>query len=204
MLFCLTGKGLAQHQRLAEGITVEVSEAEVLLHLIDGELIHLSRQRDNSAQVFLGMSLRDAVRERTHNRVTYGTRCDHKSATCIHTPAWYEEQIDQRLAQFVVDDDEWPTVLEARRVDAAREKAQKADLVSQSRWAQDLGFAQWIKVGDGWFVLAKDHKKGDEVTVRTKAGKISVHILGDPVRPHLTWVVFKDGGLLQEIALTPQ
>ncbi len=71
-----SGSGIEERTRYAEGIGIKVEEKWVSLYLRDGEeIVRLSRKTNDSAQIYLEMSLRDAVKERIVNGVENSSSC---------------------------------------------------------------------------------------------------------------------------------
>lgn len=74
--FWQSGSGIEGRTRYAEGVGIKIEEKWVYLYLRDGEeVVRLRRQTNKSAQIYLDMTLHDAVKERVVNQVTHGSSC---------------------------------------------------------------------------------------------------------------------------------
>ena len=68
--FWRTGRGIEERERYAEGIRIEVTEEWVRLHLASGETVRLRRSggaANESAQIYVGMTVEQALREKAAN-----------------------------------------------------------------------------------------------------------------------------------------
>jgi hypothetical protein len=110
--FWREGTGIEERMRYAEHAGIKVDEKWGYIYLRDGEeTVKLSRTRNQSAQVYVGKSLRDAMRERIANRVTHSLSPGYEQyegeseqkwccgdGCTIHTPEWLEQEIGIRLS----------------------------------------------------------------------------------------------------------
>lgn len=204
-VFWSHGKGIEERTRFAEQIGVKVTDTWVYIYLRDGdEIIKLSRKRNTSAQVYINMTLRDVMRERTLNHIHNSTSCCYAGERrdnvtfsglkcAIHTDAWIEAHIDSRIGELVTDND-WPAVLAQRKIEAARAEEFLAQRALEREQAKAQGFGEWRKLNGHWMIAVADHVQGDVVTVRRRSGALSMHKLGRQYSPN----VFRDDGLVTE------
>jgi hypothetical protein len=189
-IFWQTGTGIEERQRFAEHAGVKVDQKWAYIYLRDGEeIVKLSRTRNESAQMYVDMSLRQAIKERVTNGAMHMAGLEHlstyrcagintgKTFNCPqHTVEWFEGEIEDRISSLIRDED-WPSVLEQRKIDAA--KAQQAlELARVAReQAKEAGFGEWRKDGGQWLVCVENRRAGDIVPVRRRDGSVSHHEL---------------------------
>ncbi len=171
--------------RVAEATTIKVDSRWVYVYLEDGEeVVKLSRTRNTSAQVYLGITLADVFRERIVNEVENSSRCCYgqfgwrrpsghisgdggRQKRCkVHTEQWLLRQIKRQIAAIETDK-QWA----ARLAFAAKQRDAQTDAIAQ-------GLATWRKFDGEWVVCVEGHEPGDLVTVRTRAGLKSEVTLG--------------------------
>lgn len=199
-VFWSCGSGIEQRDRYAEQVRVKVTDKWAYIYPRDGEeIVKLSRTRNHSAQVYVGMTLREAIREKVSNSVMHGPRCSCNRSPyddgdeyrvgenqyvdgsgelrpCIHTADWYESEIDERISRLP-SDEQWPSILAQRRIDAV---AAQAKLEAQEREriaARESGYGEWYQRDGQWLVKISGYSVGDAVTVRRRNGSTSRHIL---------------------------
>jgi hypothetical protein len=184
-----SGSGIEERLRCAEGIGIEITELWVCVHLKDGEeIVRFNRKTNRSAQIYLNMSLRDALKEQIINGVTHSSNCCRgqfgfqrqgggKRCPCgLHTPEWLEAQVDSRL-ENIVTDEEWPAVLAQHEVDAA---------VAQGREdAKAAGSGEWYRFDRHWCISIAGRNAGEIVPVRRRDGTVSLYQLGKKVSEKL-------------------
>jgi hypothetical protein len=188
-IFWLEGSGLEQRERHAEYAGVKVDEKWVYIHLRDGEeIIRLLRRRNGSAQVYISMGLREAMREKIVNNVENSSRCcwgqfgmsrgnrrgegtlgASRTPCAYHTAKWLEAEIEDRIGELTSDDD-WPAILCARKKNAEQQMLPREA-------ARAEGVAEWRKRDGDWVVYAEGRQVGDIVTVRRRSGSLSKHEL---------------------------
>lgn len=208
-----SGTGIEERPRYAECTGVKIMDKWAYIYLHDGEeIVKLSRTRNHSAQVYVDMSLRDAVRERIVNGVEGGSPCcwgrfgwarnsggeeslwsGDRTPCPLHTPEWLEERIDERVAEFISDED-WASVLAQRQIDAAKAQEALAQAAKERDEARVSGFAEWRKDGREWLVSVDDRSVGEIIPVRRRNGTVSWHELTVQVSPKL----FRVGDEIQE------
>lgn len=160
-----SGTGIEERTRYAEGIGIKVDDKWVYLYLRDGEeIVRLSRKSNKSAQVFLNMTLRDALRERIVHSVEHSSSCcwghfgwerhcggedslDSERTPCpVHTAEWLEEKIQGRLDSIITDED-WPSVLAQRKIDAVKAAERLAEMERERDAAREAGLGEWRNSG---------------------------------------------------------
>jgi hypothetical protein len=213
--FWREGKGIEDRFRYAENAGIKVEEKWAYIYLRDGEeIIKLSRTRNESAQVYVDKSLREAIAERVingtrhqirgesateHTNVrTYATSAawnENETVTVTdywcngdgcttHTPAWFAAEIDSRIAALISDAD-WPNVLSQRKIDEANaEAALKQSAVDRAKAKAD-GCGEWRKDNGEWLVAADNQRVGDIIPVRRRDGSIANYELVAQVSPKL-------------------
>ena len=207
-----SGSGIEERTRYAEGIGIKVDEKWVYLYLRDGEeIVRLSRKTNKTAQVFLDMTLRDAFKERIVNGVENNSSCcwgqfgwerhcggedslDSERTPCtLHTAEWLEREIQAKLDSIIADED-WPSVLAQRKIDAVKATERLAQLEKEREEAREAGYGEWRNSGGTWLVSIDGHSVGDIVAVRRRNGTVSHHELTAQVSPKL----FKAGDEIPE------
>lgn len=192
------GDGVEGRYRNGEGIGIRVEENWVHLYLRDGEeVVKLSRKTNHSAQVFPGMTLREAVRQLLLNKLSNSTRCcygryggygiemerdTHLAKPCpTHSQQWIEDETTRCLQKEmanVISDEDWPAELARRRAEADAQAGVRQQ-------ARDSGEGEWRKHGKQWLVSIRDHAPGDVVVVRRKNGSTAQCRLGQQVKEGL-------------------
>lgn len=192
-----SGSGIEMRTRYADGIGIKVDEKWVYLYLRDGEeIVRLSRKTNKSAQIYPEMTLQEVMRERVINRVENSSSCCwgefgrerhngvERTPCKLHTTEWLEDEIQSEL-DSIVSDEEWPSVLAERKIDAVKASQRLAELELEREAARDAGYGEWRKSGDTWLVSIEDHCAGDIVAVRRRNGAVSHHELTVQVTPKL-------------------
>jgi hypothetical protein len=206
------GSGIEERTRYAEGIGIKVDEKWVYLYLRDGEeVVRLSRKTNTSAQIYLDMTLRDALRERIFNGVENNSSCcwgqfgwerhcggedslyAERTPCEIHTAEWLEAEIQSKL-DAIISDEEWPSVLAQRRIDAVNAAERLAKMEEERGAAREAGYGEWRNSNGTWLVSIVGHSVGDIVAVRRRDGTVSHHEITVPVSPKL----FKVGEAIPE------
>jgi len=207
------GSGIEERTRYAEGIGIKVDEKWVYLYVRDGEeVVRLSRKMNTSAQIYLEMTLCDALKERIVNCVENNSSCcwgqfgrerrcggedslySERTPCPLHTAAWLEEEIQAKL-DSIIPDDEWPSVLAQRKIDAVKAAERLAVMVRERDSAREAGFGEWRNSSGTWLVSIDGHSVGDIVAVRRRDGTASHHELTVQVSPKL----FKVGEAIPEV-----
>jgi len=174
-----SGSGIEERTRYAEGIGIKVEEKWVSLYLRDGEeIVRLSRKTNDSAQIYLEMSLRDAVKERIVNGVENSSSCcwgkigwerdcrgedslDSERTPCpLHTAEWLESEIEAKLDSIITDED-WPSVLAQRKIDAVKAAERLAEMEKERAEAREAGYGEWRNSSGTWLVSIEGHSVGD-------------------------------------------
>jgi len=208
-----SGSGIEERTRYVEGIGIKVAEKWVYLFLRDGEeIVRLNRKTNTSAQIYLDMTLRDALRERIFNGVENNSSCcwgqfgwerhcggedslDSERTPCeIHTAEWLEAEIQSKL-DAIISDEEWPSVLAQRRIDAVKAAERLAEMVRERDSAREAGFGEWRNSSGTWLVSIDGHSVGDIVAVRRRDGTVSHQQLTVQFSPQL----FKVGEAIPEV-----
>lgn len=206
------GSGIEERTRYAEGIGIKVEEKWVFLYLRDGEeIVRLSKKANMSAQLYVDMTLRDALKERIVNYVESSSSCcwgqfgwerhcggedslySERTPCTLHTAEWLEEEIQAKLDSIITDVD-WPSVLAQRRIDAVKAAELLAEMEKEREAARDAGHGEWRNSGGTWLVSIEGHSAGDIVGVRRRNGTMSHHQLTAQVSPKL----FKAGDAIPE------
>jgi hypothetical protein len=206
------GSGIEERTRYAEGIGIKVAETWVYLYLRDGEeIIRLRRKANTSAQVYLDLTLRDALMERIVNGVENNSSCcwgqfgwerhcggedsiySERTPCTLHTAEWLEEEIQAKLDSIITDED-WPSVLAQRKIDAVKAAGQLAEMEKEREVARESGFGEWRNSGGTWLVSIDGHSVGDIVAVRRRDGTVSYHEITVQVSTKL----FKVGDAIPE------
>jgi hypothetical protein len=184
-----TGSGIEERERAAEDIGIKVTDKWVYLYLRDGEeIVRLSRTSNQSAQIYPNMSLRDVMRERVTNSVENSSQCcwgkfgwerhcggedslySERTPCSRHTAEWLEDEITNRL-DAIITDEEWPSVLEARKIEAWKAQEYLEQKAYERQLAQECGEGEWRRASGCWKVWTlREPKRGDTVIVRTKYG----------------------------------
>ena len=207
-----SGSGIEERTRYAEGIGIKVDENWVYLYLRDGEeIVRLSRKSNKTAQIYLDMTLREALKERIVNSVENNSSCcwgkfgrqrhcggedslyAERTPCTFHTEEWLEEEIQSKLESIITDED-WPSVLAQRKIDAVKAAERLAEMARERDAAREYGFGEWRKSGGTWLVSIDSHSVGDIVAVRRRDGTVSHHELTVQVSPKL----FKVGDAIPE------
>jgi hypothetical protein len=207
-----SGSGIEERTRYAEGIGIKIAEKWVYLYLRDGEeIVRLSRKSNKSAQIYLDMTLRDALQERIVHSVENSSSCcwgqfgwerhcggedslDSERTPCPrHTTEWLEEEIQGRLDSIITDED-WPSVLALRKIDAVKATERFAEMEKEREAARESGFGEWRNSGGTWLVSIDGHSVGDIVAVRRRNSTVSHHEITVQVSPKL----FKVGEAIPE------
>jgi hypothetical protein len=197
------GSGIEERTRYAEGIGIKVVEKWVYLYLDDGEdVVRLSRKTNESAQIYLDMALRDALKERIVNGVENNSSCcwgqfgwqrhcggedslySERTPCTLHTAEWLEAEIHAKL-DFIITDEEWPSVLAQRKIDAVKAKERLAEMERERDAAREVGFGEWRNSSGTWLVSIESHAVGDIVAVRRRNGSVRHHELTVQVSPKL-------------------
>jgi hypothetical protein len=189
-----TGHGIEERERAAEGIGIKVSEKWVYLYLRDGEeIVKLMRTTNTLAQIYPGMSLRDVMRERTLNYVINSTTCRQISNgeldNCeINTPEWMERAIEKRLSSIISDED-WPSVLAARKVEAQRAQEYLERKAQERQLAQVAGGGEWRQSQGCWKVWTlRQPKAGEAVIVLSRSGETTEVIIDSSYQTATGWL----------------
>jgi hypothetical protein len=171
-----------------------VAEKWVYLYLRDGEeIVKLSRTRNESAQIYVDMSLRDVMLERVTNYILSSTSCCHVEnggmSTCeMHTPELIEQEVEARLSA-VISDEEWPSVLEARKIEAREAQEYLEQKARERQLAQECGEGEWRRVSGCWKVWTlREPKRGDTTIVRTKYGETKKVIIDSSYETESGWL----------------
>jgi hypothetical protein len=206
------GSGIEERTRYAEGIGIKVADKWVYLYLRDGEeIVRLSRKTNESAQIYPNMTLHDVLKKRIVNGV------ENNSSSCwgqfgwerhcggedslysertpcpLHTEGWLEEEIQAKLDSIVTDED-WPSVLAQRKIDAVKAEERLAEMERERDAAREAGFGEWRNSSGTWLVSIDGHSLGDIVAVSRRDGTVSHHELTVQVSPKL----FKVGEAIPE------
>ncbi len=187
------GSGIEERTRCAEGIGIKVAEKWVYLYLRDGEeVVRFSRKSNKSAQIYLDMTLRDALRERIVHSVENSSSCcwgqfeqerpytgenslfAERTQCKIHTTGWLESEIQAKL-DLIITDEDWPSVLAQRRIDAVKAAECLVELEKEREAALESGFGEWRNNAGTWLVSIEGHSVGDIVGVRRRDGTVSHH-----------------------------
>jgi hypothetical protein len=206
------GSGIEERTRYAEGIGIKVAETWVYLYLRDGEeIVRLSRKANSSAQIYLEMTLHDALKERIVNSVENNSSCcwgqfgwerhcggeeslhSERTPCTLHTAEWLEAEIQAKLDSIIADE-EWPSVLVQRKIDAVKAAERLAEMEIERDAAREAGYGEWRNSGGTWLVSIDGHGVGDIVAVRRRNGTVSHHELTVQVSPML----FKVGEAIPE------
>lgn len=198
-----SGSGIAERTRCAEGIGIKVAEKWVYLYLRDGqEVVRFSRKANMSAQVYLDLTLHDAMKERVVNGVENNSSCcwgqfgwerhcggedslySERTPCSIHTAEWLEGEIQAKLDSIITDED-WPVVLAQRKIDAVKAAERLAEMEKEREEAREAGFGEWRVRGGTWLVSIEGHSVGDIVAVCRRNGTVSHHELSVQVSPKL-------------------
>ena len=190
-----SGSGIEERTRYADGIGIKVDEKWVYLYLRDGEeIVRLIRRTNKSAQVYLDMTLRDALKERIINHVESSSTCcwgkfgwerhwagenslySERTPCSLHTAEWLESEIQAKL-DSIISDEEWPSILAQRKIDAVKAAERLVELGKERQEARDAGFGEWRNSGGTWLVSVEGHRVGDIVAVRRRSGTVSHHVL---------------------------
>jgi hypothetical protein len=189
-----SGQGIEVRERAAEGIGIKVSEKWVYLFLRDGEeIVKLMRTTNTSAQIYPGMSLRDVMRERTLNHIVNSTTFRQISNAeldnCeINTPEWMEEAIEKRLSSIISDED-WPSVLAARKIEAQRAQEYMELKAQDRRLAQEAGGGEWRQSKGSWKIWTlRQPKAGETVIVRSRSGETTDVIIDSSYQTATGWL----------------
>jgi len=180
--FWRSGRGIEERERYAEGIRIEVEDKWVCLHLASGELVRLRRSgraANESAQIYLNMTLDQALREKAEN---------YCFSTAGLGPPPPEEKIEmgkEWRRERLVSDEDWPAILAQRKIDAAKAQEELERRASEREKARMAGMAEWRSHGGQWLIRVDRRREGDVVTVRRKNGTSSRHILGGEQGPGL-------------------
>lgn len=207
-----SGSGIEERTRYAEGIGIKVAEKWVYLYLREGEeIVRLSRKTNESAQIYLEMTLDDALKERIVNGVENNSSCcwgrfgwerhcggenslDSERTPCPHhTVEWLEGEIQAKLDSIITDED-WPSVLAQRKIDAVKAAERIAEMEKEREEAREAGYGEWRNNEGTWLVSIEGHSVGDIVAVRRRNGTVSHHELTAQVSPKL----FKAGEEIPE------
>jgi len=189
------GSGIEERTRHAEGIGIKVDEKWIYLYLRDGEeIVRLRRKANKSAQLYLDMTLRDVMKERIVNSVENNSSCcwgqfgwerhcggedslySERTPCTLHTDEWLEEEIQERLDSIIADDD-WPSVLAQRKIDAVKAAERLEELQRERDAAREAGYGEWSNSGRTWLVSIDGHSVGEIVSVRRRDGTVSQHEL---------------------------
>ena len=208
-----SGSGIEERTRHVEGIGIKVVEKWVYLYLRDGEeIVRLNRKTNKTAQVYLDMTLRDAFKERIVNGVVNNSSCcwgqfgwerhcggedslhSERTPCTLHTTKWLESEIQERL-DSIITNEEWPSVLAQRKIDAAKDAERLAEMEKEREAAREAGFGEWRNSGGTWLVSIEGHSVGDIVAVRRLDGTVSHHEITEQVSPKL----FKVGEAIPEV-----
>jgi len=207
-----TGHGIEERERAAEDIGIKVDEKWVYLYLRDGEeIVRLSRKTNTSAQVYLNMTLRDALKERIVNGVENNSSCcwgnfgwerhcggedslySERTPCTLHTSEWLESETLAKL-DSIITDEEWPSILAQRKIDAVKAAERLAEMEKEREEAREAGYGEWRNSGGTWLVSIEGHSVGEIVAVRRRNGIVSHHELTVQVSPKL----FKVGEAIPE------
>jgi hypothetical protein len=183
----------------------------VYLYLRDGEeIVRLSRKSNKTAQIYLDMTLREALKERIVNSVENNSSCcwgkfgrqrhcggedslyAERTPCTFHTEEWLELEIQSKL-ESIVTDEKWPSIFAQRKIDAVKAEERLTEMERQRDAAREAGFGEWRNSGGTWLVSIDGNSVGDIVAVRRRDGTVSHHQLTAQVSPKL----FKAG---EEIA----
>jgi hypothetical protein len=197
------GTGIEERTRYAEGIGIKVDDKWVYLYLRDGEeIVRLSRKSNKSAQIYLDMTLRDALRERIVHSVENSSSCcwgqfgwerhcrgedslnSERTPCNLHTAEWLESEIQATL-DSITTDEEWPSVLAQRKIDAVKAEERLAEMERERDTAREAGYGEWRNSGGTWLVSIEGRGVGDIVAVRRRNGSVSHHELTVQVSPKL-------------------
>lgn len=197
------GFGIEERTRYAEGIGIKVAEKWVYLYLYDGEeVVRLSRKTNESAQIYLEMTLHDVLRERIVHSVENSFSCcwghfgrkrhcsgedslySDRTPCSTHTAAWLESEIQAMLDSIITDED-WPSVLTQRKIDALKAEERLAEMERERDAAREVGFGEWRNSSGTWLVSIEGHSVGDIVEVRRRNGSLSHHELTAQISPKL-------------------
>jgi hypothetical protein len=111
----------------------------------------------------------------------------------LHTDEWLEEEIQERLDSIIKDED-WPSELAQRKIDAVKAAERLAEMTEERDAARDAGFGEWRNSSGTWLVSIDGHSVGDIVAVRRRDGTVSHHELSAQVSQKL----FKAGEEIPE------
>lgn len=189
-VFWQEGSGLSAHERCAEFAGIKVTPAWTYIYpsADSNEVIRLSTKRNTSAQVYIGMSLREAMLERVANWISNSTSCcwgkpSSRRDCPTHTAEWVDEEVDRRVTAQRQAEEQWPAEL-------ARRQAEYTASLPERIAAIDAGLGEWRRTGNGWAIAIAGHQSGDQVKVRRRDGTQSTHVLGDQVGED----IYADGG----------
>jgi hypothetical protein len=198
-----SGSGIEEQTRHVEGIGIKVAEKWVYLYLRDGdEIVRLSRKTNKSAQIYLSMPLREALKERIVNGVENNSSCcwgqfgwerhcggedslySERTPCPHHTAEWLEGEIQAKLDSIITDED-WPSVLAQRKIDAVKAEERLAEMEREREASRESGLGEWRNSSGTWLVSIDGHGVGDIVAVRRRNGNVSHHELTVQVSPKL-------------------
>jgi hypothetical protein len=211
------GSGIDERTRFAECIGIKVAEKWVYLYLRDGEeIVRLNKKANTSAQVYLDMTLHDALKERILNGVENNSSCcwgqfgrerhcggedslySERTPCALHTDEWLDCEIQAKLDSIITDDD-WPSVLAQRKIDAVKASELLAEMERERDAARGAGFGEWRNSSGSWLVSIEGHSLGDIVAVRRRNGTVSHHELTVQVSPKM----FKAGEAIPKVEGVP-
>jgi hypothetical protein len=93
------------------------------------------------------------------------TPCKH------HTTEWLENEIEEMLAS-VISDEDWPSILAARKIEALRAQEYMERKAQERQLAQQAGEGEWRRANGTWKVWTLcQPKAGDTVIVRSRYGE---------------------------------
>jgi len=191
---------------------IKVEEKWVYLYLRDGEeIVRLSRKANTSAQIYLDMTLHAALKERIVNHVESSSSCcwgqfgrkrhcggedslySERTPCTLHTAEWIEDEIQAKLDSIITDED-WPSVLAQRKIDAVKAAEHLTEMDRERDAARESGFGEWRNSGGTWLVSIDGHGVGEIVAVRRRDGTVSYHEITVQVSTKL----FKVGDAIPE------
>jgi hypothetical protein len=148
------------------------------------------------------MTLRDALKERIVNSVENNSSCcwgqfgwkrhcggedslySERTPCPLHTDEWLEQETLERLDSITTDEN-WPSVLAQRKIDAVKAAERLAELEKERSAAREAGFGEWRNINGTWLVSIDGHSVGDIVAVRRRNSTVSHHELTAQVSPKL-------------------
>jgi len=192
--FWRTGRGIEERERYAEGIRIAVTEKWVYLHLVSGEVVRLRRSggaANESAQIYVGMTVEQALREKAANycgqmlgvweAIPPEEEVEGGPWRRLATKGPAEEDIEKQMAlrrERLIADADWPAVLAQRRIGAVKAQEELERRAREREAAKKTGMAEWRSCDGQWLIRVDGKQEGDVVTVRRKDGTASRHVLG--------------------------